>query len=79
LMCLLVALLNAESWPWNCPASGEVVTRTRTEVMVEGCDRWYALPWLIAGLIFTAGSALAYKMIARRSRPPLEGETAGVT
>ena len=78
LMCLLIAFLNGDSWPWNCPASGEIVTRTRTEVLLEGCHRWYALPWLIAGLIFSGGSAFAYKLIAGRSEPPLDSEATAV-
>lgn len=69
LMCLFVALLNGDSWPWNCPASGEIITRTPNSVSAESCDRWYALPWLIVGLIFSGGSALAYRLIARHSRP----------
>lgn len=78
LMCLFVTLLNGDSWPWSCPASGEIVTRTSNSVLVESCHRWYGLPWLIVGLVFSGGSALAYKLIARRSPPPYGRETRAV-
>ena len=73
LTCLaiaLIAVLNG-NWPGSCPSSGEIVTRTSNSVMAESCDRWYALPWAIAGLLFILGGALAYRIAAgsRRSGP----------
>jgi hypothetical protein len=74
---LLIALLNSDSWPWTCPASGEIVTRTANSVTVESCDRWYAAPWLVSGLLFTFGAAVCYRLIARR-RHPSGGEAPAV-
>ena len=67
LTCLLIAMLavfNSDS-PLNCPASGEIVTRTANSVHTAGCHRWLFLPWLVVGAVFTGGSAFAYGLLAR--------------
>lgn len=63
--CLLVVALNADYW--TCPASGEVITRTKDSVTVESCGTLNPWPWLVVGLIFAVGGAVAYGLA---KRPP---------
>lgn len=63
-VCLIVAL-NADYW--SCPSSGEIITRTEGSVTVESCGSPDPWPWLIAGLVFAIGGAVAYG-VARRPR-----------
>ena len=63
--CFLVVALNADYW--TCPASGEVITRTKDSLTVESCGTLNPWPWLIVGLIFAAGAAIAYGVA---KRPP---------
>jgi hypothetical protein len=63
--CLLVVVLNADYW--TCPPSGEVITRTRDTLTVESCGTLNPWPWLVAGLVFAVGPAIAYA-VARSAR-----------
>jgi hypothetical protein len=60
---LVIAVLEVKA-DWGCPASGEKVTRTTYSEHAESCigNPW---PWLILGLIFGVGGAVAYR-VARR-------------
>lgn len=69
-VCFLVVALNADYW--TCPPSGEVITRTKDSVTVESCGTLNPWPWLIAGLIFAVGAALAYRVAKRPPRPALD-------
>jgi len=67
-VCLLIVALNADYW--SCPASGEVITRTKDSVTVESCGTLNPWPWLIAGVIFAVVGAIAYRVA---KRPPGHG------
>jgi 4-hydroxybenzoate polyprenyltransferase len=69
IVCLVVVVLNADYW--TCPPSGEVITRTRDTVTVESCGDLNPWPWLIAGLVFGVGAAIAYARSDRRGRERL--------
>jgi hypothetical protein len=69
-VCFLVVALNADYW--TCPPSGEVITRTKDSVTVESCGTLNPWPWLIAGLIFAVGAALAYRVAKRPPGPALD-------
>jgi len=56
--CFLIVALNADYW--SCPASGELITRTKGSVTVESCGSLNPWPWLIVGLVLAVGGAVAY-------------------
>ncbi len=63
-VCFLIVALNADYW--SCPASGEVITRTRTSEIVESCGALSPWPWVVAGLVFALGGAASYAI----AKPP---------
>ncbi|MGI8595460.1 MAG: hypothetical protein ACR2ML_14055 [Solirubrobacteraceae bacterium] len=63
-ICFLIVALNADFW--SCPPSGEKVTRTKDSVSIESCGSLNPWPWLIVGLIFAIGGAVAYGVAKRR-------------
>ena len=69
--CLLVVAVNADYW--TCPPSGEVITRTKDSVTVASCGGFNPWPWLIAGLIFAIGGAVAYAVAKRPRGTALDG------
>lgn len=72
IVCLGVVAASADYW--NCPPSGEVVTRTRDTLTVESCGSVNPLPWLIAGVVLAIGAALGYAA-ARRAAGTAPGST----
>ena len=75
-VCLLVVALNADYW--TCPASGEVITRTKDSLTVESCGTVNPWPWLIVGLIFAVGGAIAYGIAKRPPGIAVDGGTQAV-
>jgi len=71
-VCLLIVALNADYW--SCPPSGEVTTRTRDSVTVESCGSLNPWPWLIVGVIFAVGGAVAYGVAKRPRGIALDGQ-----
>ncbi len=74
--CFAVVALNADYW--TCPASGEVITRTKDSLTVESCGTLNPWPWLIVGVVLAVGGAVAYQVAKRPPGMALDGRAHAV-
>ena len=70
-VCLAIVALNADYW--SCPASGETITRSKGSVTVATCGGLNPWPWLVVGVTFAIGGAVAYALASRTRGSAIDG------